>query len=133
VGVARKQLAHAPLASIALKPLFAGFFRIMDRWDVDNTSARIILGAPPARTYFKWKAGEIGMVSLDTVRRIGYISGIWKALEIIYADHTLADGWVHRPNRFFGGQTPLERMTAGDVTDLAMVRQYLDGARAPWS
>ena len=33
----------------------------------------------------------------------------------------------------FGGQTPLERMSAGDVTDLATVRQYLDAARGPWS
>ncbi len=44
-----------------------------------------------------------------------------------------ADGWVLRPNRAFAGQTPLARMTAGDVTDLAAVRAYVDAARAPWS
>jgi hypothetical protein len=86
-----------------LRPLFVGFFGIMDRWGVDTTQARI------------------------------YVSGIWKALEILYSDHQQADGWVTRPNRFFNGQTPLERMLAGDVTDLAAVRQYVDVARAPWS
>ena len=48
-------------------------------------------------------------------------------------DAALADGWVLRPNRAFAGQTPLARMTAGDVTDLAAVRAYVDAARSPWS
>jgi hypothetical protein len=69
----------------------------------------------------------------DTLRRIGYVAGIWKALQIVYSDAELADGWVKRPNTFFGGQTPLQRMAAGDVTDLAAVRAYIDAARAPWS
>jgi hypothetical protein len=104
----------------------------MSRWDVDNGRARALLGEPPERTYYKWKQGQIGSVPMDTVRRIGYVSGIWKALEILYSDPHQADGWVHRSNRFFGGQRPLDRMCAGDVADLALVRQYLDAARAPW-
>jgi Protein of unknown function (DUF2384) len=67
------------------------------------------------------------------VRRIGYVAGIYKALQILYGDTRQADCWVKRPNRQFGGQTPLARMAAGDVTDLAAVRAYLDAARAPWS
>ncbi|MGA9866098.1 MAG: MbcA/ParS/Xre antitoxin family protein [Acetobacteraceae bacterium] len=110
-----------------------GFFRIVELWHVDNAQARAILGFPPERTFYKWKAGEVGAVSLDVVRRIGYVSGIWKALQILYADHTQADDWVRRPNRHFGDQAPLARMAAGDVTDLAAVRQYLDAARGPWS
>ena len=58
---------------------------------------------------------------------------IWKALQIVYSDAKLADDWVKRSNSFFGGQTPLERMSAGDVTDLAAVRAYIDAARAPWA
>ena len=59
--------------------------------------------------------------------------GIFKALQILYSDHTLADRWIRTPNRAFGGQAPFERMSAGDMTDLAAVRAYLDSARAPWS
>ena len=32
----------------------------------------------------------------------------------------------------FGGQTALQRMLAGDVTDLAAVRAYLDAERGGW-
>lgn len=124
---------HPALGPEQWKPLLVGFFRIMEHWGVDNQQARAILGAPAARSYFRWKAGEVAHLSDDTVRRIGYVSGIWKALQILYSAPEQADAWVRRPNRFFGGQTPLERMTAGDVTDLAAVRAYLDAARSPWS
>jgi hypothetical protein len=72
-------------------------------------------------------------VPADTLRRIGYIAGIYKALQILYSDPRLADGWIRRRNKAFGDQTPLERMRGGDVVDLAAVRSYLDAARAPWS
>jgi hypothetical protein len=110
-----------------------GAFAILDAWDVGVDDARAILGAPPARTYFTWRRGEGVRVPADTLRRIGYLAGIYKALQMLYSDPRLADTWVQRPNRAFGGQTPLQRMGAGDVTDLAAVRGYLDAARAPWS
>lgn len=110
-----------------------GFFGIVERWSLNNASARRILGAPAERTFFEWKKGNVGRLPEDTLRRIGYVAGIWKALEIVYSDPALADGWIKRPNRHFGGQTPLDRMLAGDVTDLAAVRNYVDAARAPWS
>jgi hypothetical protein len=111
----------------------AGFFRMMELWRVDNDHARALLGHPAERTFYKWKRGEVGTVPLDVLRRIGYVAGIWKALQIVYSDPQQADAWIRRPNRAFGGQTPIERMRAGDVTDLAAVRDYLDAARAPWS
>ena len=110
-----------------------GFFGMMERWGVDNDHARRILGFPAERTFYEWKKGKAVRVPEDTLRRIGYVAGIWKALQIVYSDAELADGWVKRPNTFFGGQTPLARMAAGDVTDLAAVRSYIDAARAPWS
>jgi hypothetical protein len=110
-----------------------GFFAIAQAWGLSTEDARALLGAPPERTFYAWRAGNAVRVSRDTLHRIGYIAGIFKALEILYADPHVADGWIRRPNRAFGGQTPLQRMRAGDITDLAAVRSYLDAARAPWS
>jgi uncharacterized protein (DUF2384 family) len=105
----------------------------MAKWNVDKNNARRILGNPAERTFYEWKKGKAGRLPDDTLRRIGYIAGIWKALQIVYSDAVTSDSWVHRPNKAFGGQTPIERMAAGDVTDLAAVRAYIDAARAPWS
>ncbi len=124
----RPDLTHVD-AQAALR----GFFLIMKAWEVGAEEARVLLGGPAPRSFFAWRSGGGVRVPADTLRRIGYVSGIYKALQIVYSDPQLADSWVRRPNQAFGGQTPLARMLAGDVTDLAAVRAYLDSARSPWS
>jgi uncharacterized protein (DUF2384 family) len=105
----------------------------MRHWEADNETARRIIGTPPERTFFQWKKGRGLRLPEDALRRIGYVAGIWKALQIVYSRPDQADTWINRPNTFFGGHTPLQRMAAGDVTDLAAVRAYIDAARGPWS
>jgi hypothetical protein len=132
--VLQAQERNAPRPSpVDAAAALRGFFAIMRAWGVGAEDARALLGAPAERTFYAWRAGKAVRVPMDTLRRIGYVAGIYKALELLYADPHLADAWVNRPNRAFGGQTPLQRMRAGDVTDLAAVRGYLDAARAPWS
>lgn len=111
----------------------SGVFTILGAWGADSQQARRILGSPPERTFYAWKAGQVGAVPHDTVQRLGYVLGIYKALQIVYANPQQADGWPSRPNRAFGGQSPLERMAGGDVTDLAAVHQYVDAYRGAWS
>jgi hypothetical protein len=125
---------HRPdLGNVDPVKALAGAFLILDAWGVSAEQGRALLGSPPARTFFSWRAGKAVRVPADTLRRIGYLAGIYKALQIVYSDGGLADSWVKRPNAAFAGQTPLQRMLGGDVTDLAAVRAYLDAARAPWS
>jgi hypothetical protein len=124
---------QAPPRPVDPAAALRGFFAITQAWKLSADDARAILGAPAERTFYAWRAGNAVRVPMDTLRRIGYIAGIYKALELLYSDPHLADDWINRPNRAFGDQTPLQRMRAGDVTDLAAVRSYLDAARAPWS
>jgi uncharacterized protein (DUF2384 family) len=126
---------HTTPANAAPIPIDAlrGFFLIMEAWGISGEEARVLLGAPAERTYYAWRNGSGVRVPADTLRRIGYIAGIYKALQIVYADPQLADIWIKRPNKAFGDQSPLDRMLGGDVVDLAAVRTYLDAARAPWS
>jgi len=131
--LAAKERVRAAPSGVDPIAALRGFFQITGAWGVTAEDARIILGAPAERTYYAWRAGNAVRVPADTLRRIGYVAGIYKALQILYSDPHLADGWVKRPNRALSGQTPLQRMCAGDVTDLAEVRNYLDVARAPWS
>ena len=127
------QTRERPQATVDPAAALRGFFAIITAWGLGADDARALLGAPAERTFYAWRAGNAVRVPMDTLRRIGYVAGIYKALELLYADPHLADAWINRPNRAFGGQTPLQRMRAGDVTDLAAVRSYLDAARAPWS
>ncbi len=105
------------------------FFRLVELWGVTMEQARVLLGRPSRATLYNWKAGRARSLPHDTLRRISYLLGIYKALQILYQEPVLADAWISRPNAAFGGQSALERMLAGDVADLAAVRAHLDAAR----
>ena len=130
---ATQRLEQKDRTAIVPMDALRGFFHIMDASGVSADGARVLLGSPAQRTYYAWRQGNAVRVPMDTLRRVGYIAGIYKALQIVYSDAHLADSWVKRPNKALGGQSPLDRMTGGDVVDLAVVRTYVDAARAPWS
>ncbi len=105
------------------------WFRIMALWGLTVEEGRVLLGRPSRATFYNWKAGKVAALPHDVLARISYVLGIYKALQILYQDPGLADAWIRRANVAFGGQSALERMLAGDVTDLAAVRAHLDAAR----
>ena len=109
------------------------FFRLVELWGLSVEQARLLLGRPSRATLYNWRAGRVRSLPYDTLRRISYLLGIYKALQILYRDPQLADAWISRPNAAFGGQSALERMLAGDLTDLAAVRAHLDAARGGWT
>jgi len=104
------------------------FFKIMEKWGLSPEEERTLLGLPARSTYYGWKRGDVGAVvhGMDLATRISHLIGIFKGLEIIYEEPELADTWVKRPNDAFNGQSALERMLAGQITDLAEVRHYID-------
>jgi hypothetical protein len=65
------------------------------------------------------------------LERISYVLGIYKALQILLPDPARADAWVRASNGapLFAGRSALERMLAGNVSDLYAVRSYLDAER----
>ncbi|HEX4338806.1 MAG TPA: MbcA/ParS/Xre antitoxin family protein [Polyangiaceae bacterium] len=115
-----------PRASAVAKK---AFFRIMDLWGVSNEQAQVLLGNPSRSTFFGWKKGEGGNLSRDTFERVSYVIGIYKALQILFNEDERADAWMAKPNDAFGGKSALDRMLAGNVGDLHVVRAYLDHAR----
>jgi hypothetical protein len=106
-----------------------GFFRIMDAWEVRDSDAQVLLGRPSRTTFYAWKKGEGGKLSHDTLERVSYVLGAYKALQLLFSNPGQADAWMRKPNTAFGGQSALEHALGGRVVDLAHVRQYLDFAR----
>jgi hypothetical protein len=106
--------------------------RLFARWQLSDGEARILLGRPAARTYARWKVGEVSAIPYDTACRLSYLMGIHKALRHLFKDPERAYAWIRRDNEALGGQSALTRMLAGDVTDLAAVRAYLDAERGGW-
>lgn len=123
---------HRPAPTGELSgPALRAFFNMAERWNLRIAEQRKLLGDPPESTFYKWKRHQDGALGRDTLERISYLLGIYKALQILFPDPEQADAWLHRPNHspLFGGQSALDRMLSGNVSDLYVVRQYLDAQR----
>ena len=107
------------------------FFNICAAWGLSSEEERVLLGSPPRSTFFKWKSERAARLSADTLERISYVMGIYKALRILLPTEEMSNAWVKKPNTAapFGGRSALERMLGGRVIDLADVRRYLDAER----
>ncbi len=106
------------------------FFTITARWGLTTEQERCLLGSPGRSTFFRWKRDHAGAVPGDALERISYLQGICQDLRMLFADHAQAD-WIRRPNAAppFGGEPPLDRMLAGRVSDLYVVRTWLAAQR----
>ncbi|HET8548085.1 MAG TPA: MbcA/ParS/Xre antitoxin family protein [Bryobacteraceae bacterium] len=116
-------------------PAMRGFFNIVERWKLTNEEQRGLLGWPPESTFYKYKAGNIGTLSYDTLMRISLVLGIYKDLRILYPESDLSDRWVKLPNNnpLFGGRPALTLMVNDGIDGLYQVRRLLDGRRGGWS
>lgn len=103
---------------------------ILDQWDLDRQQQCAMLGIAE-RSWYQWRGKAPKRVSGDTLERVSYILGIWKALRQLFPSHQGYRRWPHIENSAapFGGQPPVKRMASGRVGDLYVVRSWLDGWR----
>ena len=123
---------HSPQVRKRLSaPAIRTFFNIAHSWGLSVKEQLALLGFPAPSTYHKYKSGQIGTLSFDTLTRISLVLGAYKALHILYPDETLAAGWVRLPNShpMFGGRPAIELMMNGGIDGLYQVRRLLDGRR----
>ena len=107
------------------------FTRIAELWHLTIPEQLALLGITSRSTYFKWRNEPQPRLPRDTLERLSYLLGIYKALQLLLPDTRSADEWIRRPNEagVFGGRSALDRMLSGNVADLYIVRQYLDAQR----
>jgi transcriptional regulator with XRE-family HTH domain len=111
------------------------FSRIAEQWGLSAKDRMTLLGVSPS-TYHKWMHDPSrAHPSRDTIERISHVLGVYAALKILLPSVKAANEWIRKPNSapLFGGNTALSRMLAGNVSDLYIVRQYLDAVRGGWS
>ncbi|MCY4239483.1 MAG: MbcA/ParS/Xre antitoxin family protein [Rhodospirillaceae bacterium] len=116
-------------------PALRTFFRIAALWNLSVEEQMTLLGLTARSTFFKWKKDTNTVLPKDTLERISYILGSYKALQLLLPDEKAADEWVRRPNAapLFAGRSALDRMLSGQVADLFVIRQYLDAQRGGWA
>jgi len=107
-----------------------GFLKIAVLWELRDEDARQLLGGMSNGAYYELKKTGSRTLDQDRLTRISLLTGIFKALNILYSKK-LADRWVHLPNAnpMFGGEMPLTYMIKGGLPAMLRVRQLLDARR----
>ena len=104
------------------------FFNICKQWGINNHKDQmILLGLSSESTFYKWKNNLDGKLNKDTLERISYMIGIYKALQILLPYSY--NSWVKTEHPLFDNNTPLQVMLKGNVSDLFLIRNYLDAER----
>jgi hypothetical protein len=123
------QVSVGEMSRVAVKL----FFGITEEWNLTDAQRCILAGLGTRTTLHNWRHkldnNKPIKLSKDTLERLSYLAGIYKAIQILFSDPGQWKNWVKKPNRDFGGVSALDRMLAGRVVDLVDVRRYLDGWR----
>jgi len=117
----RKRLSPAAIAA---------FFKIVEKWDLNNDDAMVLLGGVSHGRYYGLKRTRTGVLTQDELTRISFLIGIFKALNILFGKK-LADRWVllENTNPMFGGATPLQLLLQAGLPGMLQVRRLLDARR----
>jgi hypothetical protein len=120
----------APVEQKRLSPAaIQAFVNIAKTWSLDDDQALGLLGVVTVSTFLEWKTGVEGRtLDEDTLMRISFLIGIFKALNICYGQD-LANCWVTLPNQnpIFAGEMPVDYMIQHGQPGMAEVRRLLDG------
>jgi hypothetical protein len=106
------------------------FFAIMQRWKIRDEDARRLLGTMSNGSFYELKKDHGRLLDEDRLRRVSYLIGVFKALNILYGE-ALADRWMTMPNsnRIFADMTPLAYLIRGGLPAFQTLRRLLDARR----
>ena len=113
----------------ALARTTVNLFRVSQLSDIE---ARTLLGDMAQRTWARWKEASIGRIDRDLRARMAILMGIHKGLRYLFSDPARGYDWIRKPNTDFNGQSALDIMMRGEITDLIDLRSYLDAERGAW-
>lgn len=101
-------------------------------WNLSDAEACTLLGGMSSRTWARWKDGNIGRIDRDLRMRMAHLMGIHKGLRYLFKDPARGYAWIRKPNSVFGGQSALDLMLRGEMSDLSELREWIDAERGAW-
>ncbi len=114
------------LSQTALK----AFRRLVSHWDLTSQQSAALLGVSLS-TWERLKPDSATKtLSQDQMTRISALTGIYKALHLLFAD-AMADRWpiLENSGPLFDRRTPVAAMIEGGIPHMLEVRRYLDAVR----
>src|SRR3546814_8991510 len=89
--MATAQLKPAVSTSGLGGPALRSFFKIAEAWTLSEREQMKLLGLESRSTLHSWKSGRVAKISADTIERISYMLGIFKAINILLPDNARSE------------------------------------------
>jgi len=103
--------------------------RLFEIWRLDAHQQAILLGVRSTSTIYRWRKHEVKQLRIETLERIAHLLAIHKRLRLLFNRNSdLGKNWVRTNNKAFKGKPPIDIMLRGRISDLEMVRRYLEYA-----
>lgn len=114
--------------SALVGPALRAFNQIAKAWSLTTSEQSAVLAQPEDIVVAVAQTGVIEGLPPETLERISYVLGIYRALHTIFPNQAQADGWIRRPNTagLFKGAPALALMCSGKIEDLASVLAFLE-------
>ena len=101
-------------------------------WKLTDAEATTLLGGMSPRTWARWKERSFGRIDRDLRMRMAHLIGIHKGLRYLFKEPARGYAWLRKPNAAFGGQSALDLMLRGEISDLSALREWIDAERGAW-
>lgn len=104
-------------------------FRLFEIWRLGAHEQAILLGVRSTSTIYRWRKHGAKQLRIETLERIAHLLAIHKRLRLLfYRNPDLGRNWVRTNNKEFKGKPPIDTMLQGRISDLELVRSYLEYA-----
>lgn len=124
--------ASATISDAEAAALARATVALFRAWNLSDAEAGTLLGGLSARTWARWKDGQVGRTDRDLRMRMAHLMGIHKGVRYLFRDPARGYAWIRKPNAAFGGLSALDLMLRGELADLAALRDWLDAERGAW-
>ncbi|WP_420337903.1 antitoxin Xre-like helix-turn-helix domain-containing protein [Roseibium sp.] len=101
-------------------------------WGLSDAQSRTLLGDMSQSTWDRWKRGDIGRVDRDRKMRMAHLMGIHKGIRHLFNEPKRGYAWVKKENDDFEGNSALDVMLRGEMSDLESLRRWLNAERGVW-
>jgi len=95
-------------------------------WKLADSEACVLLGGMSPRTWARWKNGCHGRIDRNLRARMADLMGIHRGLRYLFKDPSQGYDWIRKPNAAFGGISALQIMLRGEISDLGVIRNWLE-------
>lgn len=115
---------------IRLSRALPAVIRILDAWHLTREQQAELLTLSVRTVQRAASRAEHPELNADQLTRMSLITGIYKALHVLY--NATPDDWPRRPNQRhpFGGRTPAAFMLSAGIPGLLATRRLLDADRS---